>query len=204
MLKGENMSKGTFIGFILGAAIGSVATWYVSKKYYEKKNQEDIDSVKQVFTYKKPENDNVEYEKEVYEAPKTVTLDETKKIEKPDVMEYAARIKSEGYVDYSTSKPQVTNEKRPYVISPDEFGEFDDYSKISFMYYADHVLCDELDQIVDNADELIGIESLGTFGQYDDDSVYVRNDLRKTDYEILRSLRTYSEVIEENPYKAEV
>lgn len=197
--------KGTYISFIFGAAVGAVTAWYFTKKYYEERNREDIESVKSVFTYKKPENeepDKIEYDKSVYDASPAQDI---KANDKPDVMEYASRIKNEGYVDYSTStvKSEVKRTE-PYVISPEEFGEYDDYSKISFMYYADHILCDELDQIVDNADELIGIESLSTFGQYDDDSVYVRNEERKTDYEILRSLRTYSEVIKESPYKAEV
>ena len=213
------MSKGNYISFIVGAAIGSAVTWYYAKRYYEERNREDIESVKSVFTYKK--DNKAQRNSDVHDAElvrtimtsKAVILDDDADAPininiKPDIMNYAAKIKNEKYVDYSTST-KTNNEVKlgethPYVISPDEYGEYDDYSKISFMYYADHILCDELDQIVDNIDELIGIESLSTFGLYDDDSVYVRNDERKTDYEILRSLRTYSEVIEESPYKAEV
>ena len=50
---------------------------------------------------------------------------------------------------------------------------------------------------------MVGFESLGSFGEYEDDCVHVRNDAQKTDYEILRALRNYSEVIEEKPYLME-
>ena len=189
------MSKATYISFILGAAVGSVATWFYVKKKYEQIAQEEIDSVKEVFSKHKKDTE----EKDISEDMSN------KQFEKQDLMKYASMIKDENYTNYSTTKEMdKTPKKGPYVISPDEFREIDEYSVISFMYYADHVLCDELDQPVNNIEELIGFESLNHFGEYEDDAVYVRNDERKTDYEILRSLRTYSEVIRENPYKAEV
>lgn len=39
----------------------------------------------------------------------------------------------------------------------------------------------------------IGFESLGHFGEYEDDSVFVRNDRLKTDYEILLDEENYSD-----------
>ena len=85
---------------------------------------------------------------------------------------------------------------KPYVISPDEFGEMEDedYDKVSFTYYADGVLADEYDEIVENIDEIIGEESLTHFGEYEDDSVFVRNDKLKCDYEILLDQRNYSDI----------
>jgi len=201
------MMKTTAVAFIFGAAIGASISWYYAKSRYERIAQEEIDSVKEVFSKKR--SNSIDNNPDNLKA-KVTEESKNPSIEKPDMMEYVTQIKSEKYVDYS-SKNALKQEsnvndsvKRPYVIPPDSFGEFDDYSTISFMYYADHILADEMDQPVENVEELIGFESLTHFGEYDDDSVYVRNDLRKTDYEILRSLRTYSEIIEENPYKAEV
>lgn len=51
---------------------------------------------------------------------------------------------------------------------------------------------------------LLGIDSLNHFGEYEDDSVFVRNDARKCDYEILLDQRTYSEVAEDMPIQMEV
>ena len=44
----------------------------------------------------------------------------------------------------------------------------------------------------DFRDDVVGMESLTHFGEYEDDSVFVRNDRLKCDYEILMDERTYS------------
>jgi len=91
------------------------------------------------------------------------------------------------------SMPEKTD--RPYVIPPEEFGELHGYETISLTYYADNVLADELDELVEDVDDVVGLDSLKTFGRYEDDSVFVRNDRLKADYEILADLRNYSDVV---------
>ena len=87
---------------------------------------------------------------------------------------------------YNTTKP-------PYVISPYDFGELDDYAQIELTYYLDGVLEDEDYHIVTDVDELIGPSALTSFGEYEDDSVFVRNDRLRTDFQILKDYRTYKE-----------
>ena len=48
--------------------------------------------------------------------------------------------------------------EKPYVISPEEFGDFDEYTKLSLTYYSDGVLADENDEIVDDIDETVGAD----------------------------------------------
>ena len=80
----------------------------------------------------------------------------------------------------------------PYVISPDEFGCADGYDAIGLTYYSGNgVLVDDNEERVDNVEELVGECSLKHFGEYEDDSVYVRNDERKCDYEILLDESNY-------------
>ena len=183
-----------FVIFLTGAAIGSAATWYFVKDKYEKKAQADIESVKSKFTYKKEESaKKSEPEKE---AIKEVTK------EKPNIAEYAKMLSKEGYTDYSVSEKREEKGEtpKPYVISPDQFREFDDYDVISLTYYADHILADDNDEIVEDVEDVVGFESLGHFGEYEDDSVYVRNERLKVDYEILLDQRRYTEVIQSKPY----
>ena len=87
------------------------------------------------------------------------------------------------------------NEK-PYVISPDDFGELDGYETSSLTYYADGVLEDDYYVVIeeDAVDDMVGIESLEHFGDYENDTVFVRNEKLKTDFEIQRDLRKYSEI----------
>ena len=199
------MSKATgFVMFVLGAAIGSIVTWQYTRKKYEQIAQEEIDSVKEIFSRRESAAD-VEIT-----APKPQTAKIGKPEEKPDITEYAARLERDGYTNYSNvgaeqkKEEQETMEIKPYVISPEEFGEFEDYERISLSYYVDQVLADEDDEKVDDVDNVVGLESLTHFGEFEDDSVFVRNDRLKCDYEILLDQRTYSDVMKQRPHQMEV
>jgi hypothetical protein len=164
--------------FSLGAVVGSAAAWYLTKTKYEKIAQEEIDSVKEAFSRRgrRAETNPVD------EAAFVPT--ESDKEEYVNIVKHYKKGDSES-MDVGTA---------PYVIPPDEFGEMD-YDAVSLVYYEDDVLCYDLSgEVIYNRDEIIGEESLKHFGEYEDDSVFVRNDRLKTDYEILRDNRNYSDV----------
>lgn len=196
------MSKVTnLVMFAMGAAVGSVVTWQYVKKKYEQIAQEEIDSVKAVFLKKDPDMEVV-----VSDAPQQA---EPRKVEeKPDISEYAAMLEKQGYTSYSGigggKEEQASMEDKPYVISPEEFGEFEGYERISLTYYSDQVLADDNDELLEDVEGTIGFESLTHFGEYEDDSVFVRNDRLKCDYEILLDNRTYSDVVKTRPHQMEV
>ena len=89
------------------------------------------------------------------------------------------------------------------MISPEEFGEFEEYEKISLTYYSNNILADENNEVIEDVEETIGVDSLTHFGEYEDDSVFVRNDARKCDYEILLDQRSYAEVVKQMPHRVE-
>lgn len=195
-----------FVTFTVGAAIGVASSWYICKKKYEQIAQEEIDSVKEVFSKKAVDISEVPVED--YVKAKAAQAKE-----KPNIMDYASKLNDEGYINYSNtemplpeaeSKEVETEEENvdpehPYIIPPDEFGELYDYETISLTYYADKVLTDDLDELVENIDQVVGRDSLEHFGEYEDDSVFVRNDRLKADYEILLDSRNYSDVIKSTP-----
>lgn len=172
--------------FIIGAATGSVVTWQYLKNKYEKIAQEEIESVKAMFC-KKNEN-YAETQEEPTDAKNSAK----------ELTDYASLLQKNGYTDYSnmTSKKEEDDDvEKPYVIPPEEFGELDGYNTVSLTYFADNVLVDDNNEIVDDVEGIIGFESLTHFGEYEDDSVFVRNDRLCCDYEILQDTRTYSEVL---------
>lgn len=67
-------------------------------------------------------------------------------------------------VDYSDVGKEE-DKPAPYVISPDEFGGVEEYEKISLSYYADGILADDDDEVMENADEIVGLDSLTHFGR---------------------------------------
>lgn len=86
-----------FVMFVLGAAVGSVVTWQYTKKKYEQIAQEEIDSVKEIFSRRESAAD-VEI---VTPEPQTAKVGKPE--EKPDISEYAARLEREGYTNYSNA-----------------------------------------------------------------------------------------------------
>lgn len=207
-----------FVIFAAGAAIGSAVTWYYAKKKYEQIAQEEIDSVKEVFA----KNASAHHENDIPEDDKAQEKAEMAR-EKPSVAEYAKKLSKAGYTNYSNSimvdddEEQTSDDPgeepgkyfgdkdaQPYVIAPEQFAELDGYDQISLTYYADHILADDNDQLLEDVEGTVGFESLTHFGEYEDDSVYVRNDRLKVDYEILRDERKYSDVIKTKPYLKEV
>lgn len=191
-----------FMMFVLGVAVGSVVTWRYVEKKYEQIAQDEIDSVKEVFSKREAEfTDDTEVRTKADNAK-----------EKPNIIEYAARLREQGYTNYSDmvdEKPEEVKEEepmsvdKPYVIAPEEFGELDDYETISLTYYADQILADDNDVIVDDVEDVVGFDSLNSFGEYEDDSVFVRNDRLKCDYEILLDQRKYSSVIRRKPHEVD-
>ena len=93
--------------------------------------------------------------------------------------------------------------KEPYVIAPYDFGELDGYSQIELTYYLDGILEDDEYHIVTDADKLIGPKALTTFGEYEDDAVFVRNDYLKADFQILKDYRTYDEAKHVGPSRVD-
>lgn len=185
-------TKATFILiFGIGAAMGSIATWQCVKKKYEQIAQEEINSVKEVFSKR--------------EVGKQLAKDFKAGFE--GVAVHAAKLQQKSSSNYTIPNVDITlvEEKeramdKPYVIAPDEFGEYDDYEKISLTYYADQVLTDEDDEVIDDVDEIVGADSLTRFGEYEEDSVFVRNDKLRCDYEILLDQRGYSDAIQTRQY----
>ena len=175
------MFKNVFI-FAAGAAIGSAVTWKFVKTKYERIANEEIESVKEFFGRGKNKEEESE---EVYEVFTDGVLKEAEKI-----------CEENGYTNYSNTKKEEEEMDidAPYVITPEEFGELDDYETETLTYYKDKVLADDWDNKIENVDDLVGEESLTHFGEYEEDSVYVRNDTTKTDYEILLDERNFSDV----------
>lgn len=183
--------------FAAGAAIGSAVTWRIVKTRYDRIIAEEIESVKEAFTNidtdvteesVEPSTDDEEDQQEV--SPKQINWDDLEDLdEDDDIAEYSRIVKN-----YTSEKGGVINmANEPKVISPYDFGELDGYHQIELTYYADGFLEDDEYNIVEDAEELLGPDALNSFGEYEEDAVFVRNDHLRTDFQILRDYRTYEE-----------
>jgi hypothetical protein len=178
--------------FSAGVAIGVAASWKFFETKYKKIAQEEIDSVKEVFAFKKEDSKPTE--------PDDSTEDDESKpiFTEEEANEYAEFVKDLGYTNEEKGVDNVR--KEPYVLSPDEFGELADYGTESLTYYADGVLTDDFDNPIEDVGAMVVEDFADHFGEYEDDSVFVRNENHKTDYEILRDERNFSDVNNSRTY----
>lgn len=178
-----------FITFLAGIGVGSVVTWALLNNKYRQLAQEEIDSVKEEF--RKDVKKEVEpEEKQEIEEP------EEEQEENEEMDKYKKLVRD--YRKESTMKKKEEDKDMeydiPYVIPPEEFDTLDNYEVISLTYYQDGVVTDDAGEPMsdEEIEAAIGHDSLNHFGEYEEDSVFVRNDERQTDYEILMDADYYN------------
>lgn len=179
--------------FAAGAAIGSAVTWKFVKTKYERIANEEIESVKEVYSRKNKEEASESVEP-IDDDSLATTIEEMNR--------YCDEINNCGYstaVNINSErrgKPMTNN--GPYVISPEEFDEIDGYEAVSLTYYhGDGVLTNMWDSPLDEdeIEEMVGKDFAEHYGEYEEDSVFIRNDDLKADYEICRDWRSFKEVV---------
>lgn len=189
-----NDKLSSVIIFCGGVFIGGFLTWDFFKTKYEKIANEEIASVKETFEHRE------------HKSEKDYEIEEDLKAKAA----YINIIDATGYKNYSnvpieTDKKGGTADmelKQPYVITPEQYEDNVDYTKVSLTWYNDEVLEDDWGNVLD-PDDVIGSDALKTFGQYEKDSVFVRDDDEQIDYEVLLDTRSYKETYGHDPVAAD-
>lgn len=210
--------------FAAGVVTGSIITNAVVKekatREANEKAAEEIAEVREIYRNKtkKEENEKVaeESEKEVKEENEKV--DPLKVKPQTSREDYNSYYKmTQNYTSQNEEKPKrassisdlnaFTYEKsvdRPYIIDPEDYGEEDDYDTMQLTYFmGDKTLVDEsADDTIDEPDLHIGLDNLAIFDEFQGaSSIYVRNDILKMDFEILKDDCAYSDLQDEPEVK---
>lgn len=177
------------ITFVGGVATGGLVAYLYLKRKYESIIEEEIEAVRNFY--------DSEYFDE--EEPIEESIPEEEEEEKESEVKYAELVSD--YTSYSKPdlKTLAANEdskEGPYIIEPEEFGEVDGYETINLTYYADGYLTDDMDELVDNVDEVIGWSNLNEMGKYEEDALHIRNEKLKVDYEILQVMEKFKDIEE--------
>lgn len=194
-MMGENIKN--VLLFTAGLVMGSVVTWKMTKDKYEQWANDEIRMMREYYNQKEEYYEEEDLDEEPIEAEVR-----TERNTKPDLTEYTSKLNESGYTDYSeiSKKDEEEDdesdmEEKPYVISPEEFGDFDDYETIELTYYKNGYVTDDQDILMSNdeVEEAIGWNNITRMGEYEEDALHVRNEKRKTDYEILQVFDDYRE-----------
>lgn len=199
-----NDKLSSVIIFCGGVFIGGFLTWDFFKTKYEKIADEEIASVKETFEHREPRPDKN------YKVEESLKGNDAYINVSPGVAERIVQIiDSNGYRNYSNTAIETDKKggtadmelKQPYVITPEQYEDNVDYTKVSLTWYNDEVLEDDWGNVLD-PDDVIGSDALKTFGQYEKDSVFVRDDDEQIDYEVLLDTRSYKETYGHDPVEA--
>lgn len=201
-----NKTIGMTAAFLLGAAAGAAGAWYILRERYAQIAQEEIDSVKAVFSRQRHESKQEDIsdeapEKEPNRATDMVKQETESLIEKLDYTTYSKPDISD--LAQQVKKEEEMHKDHPYLIAPEEYGEYgDEYELIEMTFYRDKIVADDNMDLVEDVDDVIGFESLNHFEDYEGDSIFVRNDRLKCDYEVILDERTYADALKEDkPYR---
>lgn len=172
------------LAFSLGAATGSLVACKVLKNKYEQITKSEIEAYREYANQRISDacGNDVATTKETKEA-----TDESDDGDPSDLANLIGRYRS----DDDRKETAVDKVCGIYVISPEEYGTRAGYDCTSLTYFADGVLADEWDNVIQNPDGLVGEDFETHFGDYEDDSVFIRNEELERDFEILRDLNTF-------------
>ena len=166
-------------------ALSFGAGFLVAKKKYDDLNDTQIEEIKKFYEekYNKPQeepqikvtvssvNDFNKWTSGHYGGPAEMHVVDTKKIDEAVATNYQNMI---------------------HIISPMEFGEDETYDTVGLTYYFDGTLArDDDDEVVEDIDDVIGINSLKYLGDYAEGVLYIKNDITNTYYEITESETLY-------------
>lgn len=164
--------------FAVGAVAGGAATLKYANDKYEKIANEEIAQMREYWEKK---------EEETIKTRGVVKSEDEDEEELPNTP----------YKGYDEEEEDVEKMYKPEVVAPEETWE-KDYPTISLTYYeGDQTLTDDQDKIITNVAELVGEDFASHFGEYEDDSVFIRNDKIGVYYEILRDYGSYSDYMRE-------
>lgn len=193
--------KGIFI-FVIGVVTGTFTGAQIAKKKYEEIANEEIEEIRAYYK---------EREKEVKEVeePNAVEAPEEKSVEVEERKQYNNIIKRGNYMAVDEEEQNNVCDEA-YPIDPSEFGNDGKNATETLTYFADGVLVNEVDEVIEDPDLVVGRHHIDIFNEFPDATcVYVRNDLDGTDYEILKddwcwsdfNEKGYAPPIEEKPEK---
>lgn len=215
--------------FLAGVAVGSAATFFAVKGYFEDKAeqriQEEVSSVKEAYlkraaakTLADKNSEEKRKNAETWRIKVREVSDEelSPDPEDPEEKKIIHEIKSlrksydrgnferkadepvedevihrhnifDDQDDFYEEHPSEGAEEHPYPITAEEFAnEKRFYDKITIYLYRDDVAVDEQERIVDDLEQLVGVENINRLGDLSDDEdvVLIRNEMRSADYEI--------------------
>lgn len=208
--------------FLAGIGVGGLATGLFMKIYYGNRMDSEYQSMKEYYDRKimlltKEEDADAEVKEEiqsigsVFLNPKEALRGAAMMADDPDLNKHIAERENPTDeeeedieftdVDFDEYNEIVKQYNDPQASNFTLLGETEYYTnpkgydqETLYFYDEDDVLLREDESIITDIDNTVGYDSLTRFGEDENqpDIIYVRNNYRKTEYEIIRMRQSYS------------
>ena len=194
------------VSFLVGAVGGGLGVYIGKMNKYNRDFQKKLKQMEEYYEKnKKKEKSETKTDKE---TPK-ITISERK-----NMMDEARKIAAEeGYKRHyskimldedndvvieedDTPIPDDVTSLAPYIIEPSQFGDQEMFEMETWSLYDDGIVTNEEDSVVpkDSIEDYIPAEAIDQLRASDlDDSIFVRNESRKTDYQIIKVVGRYAD-----------
>lgn len=182
------------VSFVVGAAMGASAAYMATRARYRKIADEEIKSVKEMYKEEKQKmTEKVSVEPE--EKEETEETEESEESEETVIVSWDTKekvnemIESYGHIEkYESDEPRV--------ISEEEFfdNEDDGYRSYEYYLFEDGVVSDDMGDRIERPEDVFGKDWEDGYERFDLDICYVVDPPVKTQYQILKDPRTYSEM----------
>lgn len=190
--------------FASGLAAGAVGGYLVTKELLNAQFEKEYESLQEYYNHKLY---NMKEATQEDEEPKgkekeTKPIARISRVAKPDAEvepDYDEIIEKLNYNQYST-KVEKTLNKKPYIISVDEFMDNANHDKKIYSYFPDDdvVMDSETDEVVDNVEMVLGTENLEVITMDDNNEVYIRNETYGCDYQIILESGSYEDYMRDD------
>lgn len=182
--------------FLLGAGVGSIGMYFGVKKHFETYMNDELEAQREYFeaNYIKLDCD--------MDAMKEDDSEETKPEESvQEEPDYEEIIQKMNYGAYSQKEkkqdtPVVADQKKDrFAISGDDFAGDEDHPHVSMLYFEnDGVFMNaETWEVMPEGTELVGEENLDKFGEYEEDVLFIQNNITSELYEIILEHEAFAE-----------
>lgn len=180
------------VAFGAGAVVSGIVSFFLVKKRYDKRHQDEMDAVWKDIQDSRRRDREEKTEQAETELEHSKSVSDISK-SKPDLFDYASKVHDLGY---GNGEDMDETNDRIYEITENDLDD-ELYSQIPITLYADGLFADDQDYPMHNIREYFP-KDIHKLMEYKDE-IFIRNEIKKADYDIVKSQLTYGEMLDRHP-----
>lgn len=190
--------------FAVGIMTGTVVGSRIVKKRYEEMANDEIEEIRAYYKEREKEQKvEVKEIEQIEQKEESVEITDEERTEYNNIrFKYTTETtllnKENDKTDVESTKSEEKYDTSDiYVIDPSEYGNEGKYAVESLTYFADGVLVNEVDEVIEEYELVVGRHHIDIFNEFPDATcVYIRNDWEGMDYEVLKDDWCWSDIQE--------